>query len=296
MSTVGAAGSGARPSSVGWMLEIFDVQRAHDAVFTGSSDGGVRRVVDGSQLLGQSIVAAAKSFPDRTVRSAHIVFVSPTDAERPLDFRVETVRAGRQFATVIVTAAQGGQTRSTATVLLDHVWPDVIRHPRAPAPAPGPDAAQQCAMPMVGRELRLVGIADVNDPAEVGPASIDAWLHYDPIPDRDDLRKALLAHFTGHLSISATMRGHAGIGTAQAHDTVSTAVMTISVAFHEPVVWDDWLLYRHDSTSVGGGMSYARGQVLTAAGDLLASFAQEGMIRGYAPRDPSVGIEVAARL
>lgn len=101
---------------------------------------------------------------------------------------------------------------------------------------------------MVGRELRLVDVVDVNSPDEVGPPELYAWLHYDPIPTRDDLAKALLAYFTGHLGISTTMRAHEGIGTAQTHLTVSTAPMSISVAFHEPVSWTGWLLYTHEST------------------------------------------------
>ena len=136
-------------------------------------------------------------------------------------------------------------------------------------------------MPMVGRELRLVGIEDPNDPDEVGPPVIDAWLHYEPIPTRPDLTKALIAHFTGHLSISATMRGHSGMGTSMAHDTVSTGVMVISVTFHEPVAWAGWLLYHHESTQVGRGMSYVRGQVFTEQGSFIASFTQDGMIRPF---------------
>ena len=68
-------------------------------------------------------------------------------------------------------------------------------------------------------------------------------------------------------------RRHAAC-TAQAHLTVSTAPMTISVSFHEPVSWDGWILYTHESTQVGAGMSYVRGAVHTEEGDLLASSAR----------------------
>ena len=60
--------------------------------------------------------------------------------------------------------------------------------------------------------------------------------------------------------------------------------------------WDDWLLYEHESTAVGGGMSFVRGQVFTRSGGLLASFHQEGMIRHFAAADPAVSIATAARL
>ena len=82
------------------------------------------------------------------------------------------------------------------------------------------------------------------------------------------LAKALVAYFTGHLGISTTMRAHEGIGTSQAHLTVSTAPMTISVSFHEPFGWDGWILYTHESTQVGAGMSYVRGAVHAESGEL----------------------------
>ena len=129
---------------------------------------------------------------------------------------------------------------------------------------------------------------------EVGPPELHAWLHYEPIPARDDLAKALLAHFTGHLAISTTMRAHPGIGTSQAHYTVSTAPMTITVSFHEPVSYSGWLLYTHECTHVGAGMSYVRGQIHTQEGERIASFTQEGMIRPMRQGDSQ--IEARARL
>ena len=85
------------------------------------------------------------------------------------------------------------------------------------------------------------------------------------------------------------MRPHRGMGTALAHEGLSTAVMSLTVTFHDPVAWDGWLLYHHESTQVGGGMSYVRGQVFTEEGALLASFAQEGMIRAFAGRPVARG-------
>jgi acyl-CoA thioesterase len=72
--------------------------------------------------------------------------------------------------------------------------------------------------------------------------------------------------------------------------------MTIGVAFHDPVRWEGWLLYDHQSTAVGAGMSFVRGQVFNRAGELLASFNQEGMIREFAATDPAVSIAASSRL
>ncbi len=84
------------------------------------------------------------------------------------------------------------------------------------------------------------------------------------------------------------MRAHEGIGTSQAHLTVSTAPMTISISFHEPVRWDGWLLYSHESTQVGAGMSYVRGTVHTEDGALLASFSQDALIRPLRTADTAI--------
>ena len=283
-----SARESAQESSLERMIAIFDVVPAGPgpsgiALFTGDSDGGGgRNVVDGSQVLAQSIVAAGKALPGRTARSAHALFAGPTDPGKPIEFAVATVRAGRSFGSAIVTASQGDRTCVTTTVLLDYPQPDVIRHDHpAGSPEAGPDEASPVHMPLTGRELRIAGVRDHDSPDEVGPPTLDAWLRYTPVPERDDLRRALLAHFTGHLSISTTFRAHAGIGTSQAHYTVSTAPMGIGISFHEPVDWDGWIRYHHESTYAGAGMSYVRGQVLTADGRLLVSFTQDAMIRGF---------------
>jgi acyl-CoA thioesterase len=283
-------------SSVMEMLDIFDVRPVGDGSYAGDSDAGTRDVIDGSQLLAQAIVAAAKTCPDRSVRSAHAVFTRTAAANTPIQFDVDVLHSGRTFVTADVRARQGERLCAVVTVMLDRVQPDVVRRTTAPRRQSTPEAAAPVTMPMSGRELRLVDVTDPNDPDHVGLPVLDAWLRYDGVPDRDDLAKALLAHFTGHLAISTSLRPHAGLGTAMSHRTISTAVMTIGVAFHDPVRWDDWLLYEHDSTSVGAGMSFVRGQIFTRDGVLLASFQQEGMIRAFAAVGPASSLAASARL
>jgi len=70
------------------------------------------------------------------------------------------------------------------------------------------------------------------------------------------------------LSISTTFHAYRGIGTAQAHHTVSTAVLGIGATFHDAVEWDGWLRYHHESSYVGAGMGYVRGQIATPGGSL----------------------------
>jgi acyl-CoA thioesterase II len=277
--------------SVDSLLDLFDVRA--DAVDRFIADTGIagqdgRQVVEGTQVVAQAIVAVAKRFPDKSVRSAHAVFSRAVTVGPIAELVIDVVHEGRSTATAIVAVQQNGRRCMSVTVLADVPTGDVIRHhlPRPEVTAPAD--ANPCEMPMIGRQVRLVDVVDVNSPDEVGPPELHAWLRYEPIPTRDDLAKALVAYFTGHLGISTTMRAHPGIGTSQAHLTVSTAPMSISIAFHEPVRWDGWLLYTHDSTQVGAGMSYVRGTVHSEEGELLASFAQEALIRPLRTSDTSI--------
>ena len=280
--------------SVAGLLELFDAQADGTDRFTaetGIAGADERQVVEGTQVLAQVIVAVAKRFPDKSVRSAHAVFSRAVMVGPPVEFDIDVVHEGRSTATAVVFVKQNERRCITVTALADVPSADVIRHhlprPEVAAPADANDGA----MPMAGRELRLVDVVDVNSPDEVGPPELYAWLHYDPIPTRDDLAKALVAYFTGHLGISTTMRAHKGIGTSQSHLTVSTAPMTVTVGFHEPVSWSGWLLYTHESTQVGAGMSYVRGAVHTEEGELIASFAQDALIRPLRTTDTAIKTE-----
>ena len=84
-------------------------------------------------------------------------------------------------------------------------------------------------MGVTGRDLRIVDDAYTGDPeAPVGPPELDAWVRFRPLPDDPALHAGLVAQFTGHLSIAAALRPHAGIGQAQAHVTLSTAINAIN--------------------------------------------------------------------
>ena len=274
------------------LLDLFDAQPTGPDTYTvetGLAGADERQVVEGTQILAASIVAAAKRFPEKSIRSAYSVFARAVlVGAGPVELGIDVISEGRSTATAVVTATQNGKRVITTTILADVPTADVIRHQLPRPQVAQPAQAHESSMPMVGRQLRLVDVQDVNSPDEVGPPELFAWLHYDPIPTRDDLAKALIAYFTGHLGISTTMRAHEGIGTSQAHLTVSTAPMTVSVSFHEPVRWDGWLLYGHESTQVGAGMSYVRGAVHTEAGDLIASFTQDALIRPLRTTDTAI--------
>ncbi len=282
-------------SSLDGMLGVFDVEPVGESRYVGASDSGARDVVDASQVLSQAIVAASKSIPGKVVRRASGVFCRPVIGARLIDFGVEVVQNGRTFATTVVTASQADRVCAVVTVLMDVPAGDVVRYPPQP-PTSTPGEAIARSMPMTGREVRLVGITDPNDPDEVGAPRIEAWVRYRETPPRDDLARALLAHFTNHLSISTTLRPHPGVGAAMAHRSLSTGVIAIGISFHDPVEWSGWLQYDHESTAAGAGMSYVRGQIRDEAGHLLASFSQDGMIRRFDAASDAHVVADSARL
>jgi acyl-CoA thioesterase II len=268
------------------VLALLDVQPdgddAHAWVGTVRGDNERRPVVEGSQMLAQSIVAAGRRFPGRRVVSAHMAFLRPADARQPLRFELDELSGGRTFACLGVRVVQDGKLRAAGQLLLDAMAPDVIRH-AAPTPdVGGPDAAEPFDMGVTGREVRIVGGAYTGDPdAPPGPPEMDAWVRYAQMPDDALLHTALVAQFTGHLSIAAALRPHPGIGQDQAHRTLSTAVNAISLSFHREVRADRWVLYHHEATFAGDGMTHAECRAHDEDGELLLSYTVDGMVRGF---------------
>jgi acyl-CoA thioesterase-2 len=271
------------------LVDILDVRPAGERRWVSVARSDWRRpVVEGSQMLAQALVAAGRHAPGRRPVSAHMVFVRAADARLPLEVALDEVTAGRTFTTVAAHVSQAGRRCATGTVLLDATSPDVIRHGAAPPEVAGPDGSEPLDMSVTGRDVRIVDGAYTGDPdAPVGPPTLDAWVRFRHVPDDPYLHAGLLAQFTGHLSIAAALRPHPGIGQDQAHRTLSTAINAIAISFHRDVRADRWMLYRHFSTFAGDGMTHAECRVHDEAGDLLASFTVDAMVRPFAGDAPA---------
>ncbi len=265
------------------LIDVLNVAPAGERRYTGLPRTSHHRpVVEGSQMLGQAIVAAGRHAPGRRAVSAHMVFVRAADAAEPLCFEVEPVSEGRSFTALRVDALQTGRRCATATLLLDVTAPDLIRHSIARPDVPGPYACESYDMSVTGRDIRVVGGAYRDDPgAPVGPPVLDAWVRFSEVPEDPYLHAGLLAQFTGHMSIAAAMRPHHGVGQHQAHRTISTAINAISLSLHADVHADQWMLYHHVSTFAGDGMTRSECRVHDEEGRLLASFSVDAMVRAF---------------
>lgn len=243
-----------------------------------------RSVVEGSQMLGQSIVAAGRHAPERRPVLASMVFVRAATTGEPLCFELDELSNGKSFTTLSVRVRQNETLCASGLILLDTTAPDVIRHAVSAPQTKGPYASVPYDMSVTGRDIRFVDAAYNNDPgAPVGPPLLDAWVRFRDVPADPPLHAALLAQFTGHASIAAALRPHAGIGQSQAHRTLSTAINAIQISFHANVRADRWMLYRHHSTFAGHGMTHSECRVHDLDGALLASFSVEAMVRRFAP-------------
>lgn len=277
------------------LIDILDVRPDGKARYRSEARGDWRRpVVEGSQVLGQAIVAAGRHSPGRRVVSASMVFTRAADASAPYAIELDQICGGRTFTTIGVRATQGGRPCAAGTLLLDITAPDIIRDAVPKPDVPGPYESTPYDMSVTGRDLRIVDNAYTGDPeAPVGPPVLDAWVRFRGVPEDPPVHAGLLAQFTGHMSIAAGLRAHAGIGQDQAHRTLSTAINAISLSIHADIRADQWLLYHHHSTFAGDGMTHAECRVHDEGGALVASFTVDAMVRRFPDRSKATDARTA---
>jgi acyl-CoA thioesterase-2 len=263
------------------LLSCLDLADVEPGVVDGQNlDIGYHRVF-GGQILAQVLTAAADASPEKSVKSLHILFPREGDTAKPMRYRVTKLQDGRTFGTTAVLAEQDGKVISTAVVSM-HVDEDGL-HRSDPLPAVGgPDAAEVVELPMVPWEVRIVGGVDLADRA-AGPPELQLWMRAPTLGDGRAMHQALLAHATDLTIIGTALRPFEGVSQADSTVTLHTAVTSHTLWFHQPFRVDDWLLLAQASPVVSHGRAFGRGDVFTAAGECVASFAQESMIRTLEP-------------
>jgi acyl-CoA thioesterase-2 len=239
-----------------------------------------RPVIFGGQLLGQMALAAAASVGGKSVRSVQALFARAGSVAHDLTVSTEVIHDGRTMGSVLARVHQGDRALCAGLVLLDAGDPDIVRHAEPMPAVPGPGEAEPVEAED-GTELRLVGGRAILSAEHTGPAELHAWARFPGAPPDDtDLHRALLCWYTDGLLIGTAMRPH-HLGQDMAHETVSTGVLTHTITFHEQCDASDWMLITQKSTYAGNGRCYGTGAVFAASGVLLASFAQEAMIRAF---------------
>lgn len=275
------------------LVALMRLEAVGENRFRGQSEDLGTPAVFGGQVLGQALMAASRTVEaDRAVHSMHAYFLLPGE-HAPIDYSVDRVRDGRSFTTRHVLARQQGRiifemaaSFQTADRGMEHQLP----MPDTPGPEGLPsELEQRLAMgerlPVRWRvkgtqphgiEYRRVEPDDLLAPLpRAGGSAI--WMRaVAPLPDDPVIHRALLAFASDHGLLRAAMVPH---GLSFMAGRVRAASLDHAMWFHRDFRFDDWLLYVIDSPSASGARGLCRGSVFTRDGTLVASSAQEGMLR-----------------
>ena len=275
------------------LLQQFSLERLEVNLFRGESRDIGSPQVFGGQVLGQALKAACGTVEGRLVHSLHAYFLRRGDFNRPSVYQVDRSRDGKSFSSRRVIAIQHGEqifTFSASFQEPEEGFDHQVDMPRVPPPESLPDSSRPPddvleRLPEKVRrfmlrerpfELRRVEPIDVLQPSRAAPLQ-NVWLRtVGRLPDDDRLHRSLLAYVSDYNLLGTATLPHA-IGAMDVN--LSTASLDHAMWFHRPFRVDDWLLYSMDSPSAGGARGFTRGSVWSRDGRLVASTAQEGLIR-----------------
>ena len=275
------------------LLQQFALERLEVNLFRGESRDIGSPQVFGGQVLGQALMAAYSTIEGRVVHSLHAYFLRRGDFNQPIVYQVDRSRDGQSFSSRRVIAIQNGEQIFTFSASfqepedgLDHQveMPKVpppesladSRHPPADVLERLPEKVRSFLLRERPFELRRVEPIDVYQ-AQSAPPVQNVWLRaVDRLPDDDRLHRSLLAYVSDYNLLATATLPHA-VGVLDGG--LITASLDHAMWFHRPFRVDDWLLYSMDSPSASGARGFTRGSVYTRGGTLVASAAQEGLMR-----------------
>ena len=268
------------------LLQVTEAGEGRYDVFQPSESAEGRDVVYSGQLLAQMIMASHQAAGGaKDVRSVHAVFARAGTYTRPIELVVESLQAGRTWASDTVTAVQGGKLLSRATVLLNVVDDDLMRHePEMPAVPTPAELATGPGQVFPGAELR-----PVPGDHEAGGVPVEmVWHRFERPLDESAANQAVLTWATCGSIIGLGMRPHRDeVHIEDAHASISTGVIAHTMHFLDRFDVSRWLLVRHEATKAATGRVYGDGRVFTEDGTLVATFHQDSMARAApAPLDP----------
>lgn len=270
-------------------------------LFRGQSQDLGWGTVFGGQVLGQALAAATHTVPsERMVHSLHGYFLRPGKVDRPIVYEVDRIRDGKSFTTRRVVAIQDG--RAIFSLSCSHqVQEPGFDHQVTMPQVPGPDgllSERDLALRHRDRiPARLRDRACAERPIEARPVEPSLGLDGKPrpgrraiwykaaseLPDDPRLHRYLLAYASDSHFLGTSMQPH---GASWLMPHMQVASLDHAMWFHRPFRMDEWLLHVMESPSASGARGMVRGQVFQADGTLVASTAQEGLIRSHAHPEP----------
>jgi len=275
------------------LIALLDLEPIEENIFRGTSPQDRSQRVFGGQVLGQALVAATRTIENRLCHSLHAYFLLPGDPKVPILYEVDRSRDGKSFSSRRVVAIQHGRPIFHMSVSFQIEEPGLehqIDAPPVPAPEELPsedDFRRKMAdqIPAEYREhflrkrpieLRPVDRADIFRP-EKRPPHQAVWVRATGhLPENLALNQCVLAYASDMTLLDTALMPH-GIGWFS--DEIQMASLDHAMWFHRRFRADDWLLYVQDSPSASGARGFNRGLIYTRHGTLVASVAQEGLMR-----------------
>jgi acyl-CoA thioesterase-2 len=281
-------------SAVADLLAILDLEQLEVNLFRGRSPQSRWQRVFGGQVIGQALVAASRTVePERQPHSLHAYFLLGGDPKVPIIYEVDRIRDGKSFTTRRVVAIQHGQPIFSMSASF-HVEETGFTHqaamPEVPPPEKlpgGPDlpAAALATMPEVVRRFfeqeRPVELRPVGFDRYLGQGGHDSHFHIwirttGPLPDDPAIHQCVLAYASDMMLLDTSLVPH---GRTVFDRRIMAASLDHALWFHRPFRADEWLLYAQDTPSASGARGFSRGLIFKRDGVLVASVAQEGLVR-----------------
>ncbi|MBV8876687.1 MAG: acyl-CoA thioesterase II [Gammaproteobacteria bacterium] len=275
------------------LLQLLELERLELNLFRGESRDIGSPQVFGGQVLGQALSAAAATVDGRVVHSLHAYFLRRGDFKAPIVYEVDRSLDGHSFSNRRVVAIQHGQQIFNMTAsfqVAESGFEHQILMPEVPAPeslpaSDSPPAEVLAQLPERVRrffelprpfEFRMVRPIEYLRPRREAPAR-EIWFRaVGPLPDDEMLHRRLLAYVSDFFLLDTATLPH---GTSLLRPTLVMASIDHAMWFHRTLRVDDWLLYAMDSPSASGARGFARASVFARDGRLIASAAQEGLVR-----------------
>lgn len=277
------------------LVDLLDIEQIDTDLFRGPRLPGAVGRVFGGQVIAQALQAAQRSTePPKIAHSLHAYFMRPGNDDFPIIYRVVRDFDGRSFTNRRVIATQHGIPIFNMTASFQ-TPEDGMAHQDSMPDVPDPEGlADEAALRAARAEpasQRLQALARTGRPIEIRPTDPDSWLRSGrpgpstkylwirargSIGDDPALHRAALAYASDLGLISAAMLPH---GVTGFEDDMQTASLDHALWLHEPFRIDEWLLYAMDSPWAGHARGLARGRIFTRDGRLVASTAQEGLMR-----------------
>jgi acyl-CoA thioesterase-2 len=286
-------------ASAAELLDMLDIEPLEVDLFRGVGAGGeTTKRIFGGQVIAQSLAAAYRTVPDRLCHSLHAYFIRPGDPSIPVIYSVDRARDGGSFTTRRVVAIQHGRqifNMSASFHVAEQGWD--YQHPMPDVPPPDglleraelrqqiidqvPEKHRSDFLRQRPIELREIAPRDFFTPEPEGDVN-HLWFRMQAAAGTSpQMQQCLLAYASDMYLLGSGLRPH---GLTWFTGQVMTASLDHAMWFHAPIHFENWHLYTMDAPFTGGARGFNRGSIYAQDGTLVASTAQEGLIRPIRPK------------